>query len=744
MSEGDAMWRARRGGLRFAVLVALVVGVLPVPALAAEQVITSAGPLTRVAIGDDLRCAVNHTGDDSGEFYSDDACGTFVLVGTQRFSPADIPLGTAAVGTPWTVVGQTPVSGSGTGSSPYTITTTVAAGTTGVRIVETDSYVVGQESYRTDVRIENTGGATQTGILWRAADCYLQDSDRGFGAAGSPAGAVACVAADSADPTQPGDRIEQWLPLTAGSKYFEGRYDAVWTRIGQNLPFDDTCECSTQLDNGAGLSWEWSLAGGASKTYSHLTTFSPLGTVPLTTAKVAEQSQSAPGAANRYTITVANSNTQAVTVTAVTDTLPTGFSYTAGSTTGVTTANPSIADGGLTWQGPFTVTGGASLTLSFAVTVATQGGSYDNEAGATAENVAVVPTGPTARITVTSSTPSPSPTPTPTATPSPSQSPTTEPPVDRFEDPTGDVKRIAELVCQFLFEVDGAAEVVLARDDVFADTLAGAPLAAAHGCILFTPGGPDQFLDPLTRTEIDRALPAGARISILGGQQAVSSAVEAELRGAGYAVGRFSGADRILTAVAIAREVNRRSPGAARAVLAFASDWPDAVTAGAWASTVRVPVLLTYRDALHPDTASALQELGVTNTVVMGGTAVISDQAMAAAPGSMRVSGPNRMGSAVSVASSLWGFPPGAQGPNAFAVVNLEVGNGWALALAASPVSVRYGAPQIGVRAASLPSETGDYLRGITRQTAPDIFVMGGREVVADPVATQVYDLVQP
>ena len=321
---------------------------------------------------------------------------------------------------------------------------------------------------------------------------------------------------------------------------------------------------------------------------------------------------------------------------------------------------------------------------------------------------------------------------------------TTTAPIDRFDDPSGDVKRIAELVCQVLFEEDGAAEVVLARDDVFADTLAGAPLAGGDGCILFTPGGPDEPLDPLTRAEIDRVLADGAPISTLGGERAVSAAVAAELVGAGYDVERYSGAERILTAVEIAREVNRRDPDVSQAVLAFAGDWPDAVTAGAWAAVVHAPVLLTYRDSLHADTAAALQELGVTDTVVMGGTAVVSDAAMAAAPGPTRVSGPNRMGSAVAVASTLWAFPPGEPGPEAFAVVNLEVADGWALALAASPLSVRYGAPQIGVRATSLPTETADYLTTLTPQPVTDVYVLGGVEVVSDAVATQVSDLVRP
>ena len=57
-------------------------------------------------------------------------------------------------------------------------------------------------------------------MLYKAADCYLQDSDTGFGAYDSTTGAVSCVAATQNDQgeTVPGTRIEQVFPLSAGSR----------------------------------------------------------------------------------------------------------------------------------------------------------------------------------------------------------------------------------------------------------------------------------------------------------------------------------------------------------------------------------------------------------------------------------------------------------------------------------------------------------------------------------------------
>jgi uncharacterized repeat protein (TIGR01451 family) len=257
---------------------------------------------------------------------------------------------------------------------------------------------VGEESYRTDVRIANTGSSTRDLILYRAGDCYLQGSDTGYGFTDTTRRAVGC----SVNPNNsPPDRIEQWLPITGGNHYLQTGYSAVWATIGGQQEFPDTCDCTTFQDNGAGLSWRVTVPAASAVTVSHLTTFSPTGVLPLTTTKTADSSTSAPGGANGYTITVSNPNAAAASLNSITDTLPAGFTYTAGSTTGVTTTDPTIAGQTLTWSGPFAVAASSSISLHFGVTVASTPGQYFNEAGADASGGDTVsPTGPTAPITV--------------------------------------------------------------------------------------------------------------------------------------------------------------------------------------------------------------------------------------------------------------------------------------------------------------------------------------------------------
>lgn len=304
----------------------------------------------------------------------------------------------------------------------------------------------------------------------------------------------------------------------------------------------------------------------------------------------------------------------------------------------------------------------------------------------------------------------------------------------RLDGISGDPIEIAIELCQYLFGDDQARTVVLARNDVFADTLAGAPLAGDHSCILFTEGGEGQPINEATLEEINRALPDGATVRVVGGTAAVSAEAAQAVADDGFVVERLAGPGRIDTAVAISDVVVVENPDVDSAIVAFAGDWPDAVTAGALAAAIGAPVLLTGTDDLPGQTADALARYGTTTTNVPGGTAVVSDAVFAQLPGGVRVAGVNRHATAAEVAVQLWAD---MADDGAFVLSNLEFELGWALALAASPLSVRLGAPQLGVRATSLPAETEQFLvdNGVTD---PGLIVLGDLTVIADEVVTQV------
>lgn len=382
----------------------------PVELQTAFTQITSAGPLDNIFLGVDIAAQIGHTGDSSYEVYPPGTTpadyGTFVVVANALYAPDMSGHGGTASGsigtyTPFTSISQSPIGGSGSAASPFTVTTVVGVGATGLTITQVDSYVIGQESYRTDVTVANGGNVSVDAILYRAMDCYLGGSDSGFGMLNGTA--VGC----SANPNNvPAGRIEQIVPLSAGNNYYQSFYGSVWAAIGTHLPFPDTCDCNIEQDNGAGISWNITVPAGSSVTRSNVTVFSPTGAQALFVAKTADIANVATGASDGYTITVNNPGADA-TLASITDTLPPGFTYTAGSSSGVTTADPTVAAQDLTWTGPFAVPSGGSVTLHFDVTVSSVAGTYTNQASVDAGAAGVASTGATAPITVGGGPPPP-------------------------------------------------------------------------------------------------------------------------------------------------------------------------------------------------------------------------------------------------------------------------------------------------------------------------------------------------
>lgn len=241
------------------------------------QVIAAPGsPLWQIHLGNELSAQIAHVGDTSYQVYPPGTApgdfGTFLVVDDHLYAPDFANHGiSATIGigpyTPFTPQSQSPVTGSGSEQDPYKVVTVVRAGNTGLELTQVDSYVQGFEAYRTDVTIRNTGTSTVSAILYRAMDCYLGSSDSGYGRVDG--NKIACKASPvSAAP----DRIQQFVPLSGGSSYFEGRYDAVWEMIGSHRPFNNTCPgCNLQIDNGMGISWNLSIPASAATTQSHLT-----------------------------------------------------------------------------------------------------------------------------------------------------------------------------------------------------------------------------------------------------------------------------------------------------------------------------------------------------------------------------------------------------------------------------------------------------------------------------------------
>jgi hypothetical protein len=254
-------------------LLAFALALLVVPPVAtADQSVVSTGPIENLTVGDDLSCQVAYIQGGTFEFYppatSPGDCGTFVSVNGTLYAP-DFALHPRTATSFGNWPSLTPLNeamtGSGASTDPYAITTSAQAGSTGITLEQRTSYVAGQSSFRVDITARNSSDAGQAISVYWAGDCYASGSDIGYGFVRPEIKSVGC--SQSPDNNPPARTI-QLLPLSPGSTGVEDRYHSVWDRIDAQQIFDNSCLCSDNVDNGAGLMWTTVLPGGSTRTFS--------------------------------------------------------------------------------------------------------------------------------------------------------------------------------------------------------------------------------------------------------------------------------------------------------------------------------------------------------------------------------------------------------------------------------------------------------------------------------------------
>ena len=272
----------------------------------------------------------------------------------------------------------------------------------------------------------------------------------------------------------------------------------------------------------------------------------------------------------------------------------------------------------------------------------------------------------------------------------------------------------AVLVSQASFPTAGSAgAVVLSRSDQYADALAGTPLAVAHHAPVLLSSS--SSLDAETQTEIERVLPAGGTVYLLGGTSALSPAVQSALSSAGFQAVRLAGADRYGTAAAIAAALGDPTT----VLLASGIDFPDALSAGAAASRVHGAVLLTDGSTMAPTTASYLAAHPGATVYALGGPAATAD------PGAIAIVGADRYQTAVKTAAAFFSAPT---------QVGLASGLNFPDALSGGAQIGAAGGPMLLTDPSSLPSAVASYLAANQSSiTAVDVY--GGPAAVSPTVA---------
>jgi hypothetical protein len=198
---------------------------------------------------------------------------------------------------------------------------------------------------------------------------------------------------------------------------------------------------------------------------------------------------------------------------------------------------------------------------------------------------------------------------------------------------------------------DSAQGVVLCRSDFFSDCLVGGPLAAdINGPLLITPGAAlSNAIDPRVDAEIERVLPVGGTVYILGGNLALSPNIDATLGGQGYNVIREAGVNEYATAVDVAQAEGNPSTIFEATGLSFY----DALSSVPAAIKAHAAILLTEGSRESLETfAYLLSEPGDTRYTIGGSLA-----AGGADPSAFNVSGGDLFATSAAVAAT---FFPGA------------------------------------------------------------------------------------
>jgi hypothetical protein len=212
-----------------------------------------------------------------------------------------------------------------------------------------------------------------------------------------------------------------------------------------------------------------------------------------------------------------------------------------------------------------------------------------------------------------------------------------------------------------------ASSVVLARSDFFSDALAGGPLAAnVGGPLLITPGTAlSASLDGRVQTEIQRVLPVGKTVYILGGPLALDPRIDTALTRAGYVVQRIQGPNEFATAVAIANQLGNPST----IFEATGLDFPDALSAVPAAIQAHGAILLTEGATQAPETGADLTAHPPSKRYAIGGPLA----AAGADPTATAVWGTDLFGTSATVAftffphATIFGAATGLNYPDALA-----------------------------------------------------------------------------
>jgi putative cell wall-binding protein len=286
--------------------------------------------------------------------------------------------------------------------------------------------------------------------------------------------------------------------------------------------------------------------------------------------------------------------------------------------------------------------------------------------------------------------------------------------------------RIDTAVAVSKFGWTSAKSVVIATARQFPDALVGGPLAfLLDAPILLTEPG----ALPATVAQEIRRLGASSAV-VLGGTAAVSDEVIGQLEALGIARGaivRIGGTDRYDTARRVAEYMGPSD----RVVLAVGTNFPDALAVSALAGRIRMPILLTSTGSLPAATATAIDSIGPSETLVVGGVVAISEAVAAQMPNPTRVAGADRFETATLISEYACRYGLG------FGATFVATGLDFPDALAVGPLNAKLGGSLVLATPTQLPPATEEFFINHC-SSVETIHYVGGLAAVGLAVRTKI------
>lgn len=276
-------------------------------------------------------------------------------------------------------------------------------------------------------------------------------------------------------------------------------------------------------------------------------------------------------------------------------------------------------------------------------------------------------------------------------------------------------------------------EVILASGDIYADALVANGLVGLKDAPLVLNG-----VSKLDKTVAQYLKDVKAKkITIIGGNSAISGSVQDELEKMGLTTERISGTNRYETSVKVLQHFYKNNNQAAikNVFVASGEKFADALVASVPAALYARPILLTAKDNLPKVVKDAIESkaYGIKEVTVVGGTGAVSEHAYSQITVSdlQRLKGKNRQLTAMAVANEYF--------MNAGQAIVVDRTN-FADALAAGQLGWKIKAPILLSQSKTvLGKDLAAYLRN---NKMTEITIVGGTSSVAEGIAKEIDQII--